>query len=140
VRRILAVLLLLIIGFLGALSPTTVSAVDLNDTICSDEAQASRGVEPDICGDIEEAQGVDGVNPLYGPDGIVTRAIYGMSLAIGVVAMLVIIIGGIKMSLSSGDSGKVKGARDQVIYACVGLVVAGLAQAIVWLVLKRIGD
>lgn len=140
-KRVLVVFALVILGSIGVLSPAIASAVELNDTICGEEAQAQRGgVKPDICGDIEGAQGPNAVNPLYGPDGIVTSAIYGVSLVIGVVAILVIIIGGIKMTLSNGDAGKVKGARDQVIYACVGLIVAGLAQAIVWFVLKRIGE
>ncbi len=133
-RRILAVFALIFMGFVGVVSPSLVSAVELNQTICD-----GGGVEPEICGDIEGSQSPTAVNPLYGPEGIVTRAIYGLSLAIGVVAILVIIIGGIKMTLSSGDAGKVKGARDQVIYACVGLIVAALAQAIVWFVLRKIG-
>lgn len=139
-RRVLAVFALVFLGFVGVLSPSLVSAVELNETICGEDAQGRRDIEPEICGDIEGAQSEDAVNPLYGPDGIVTRAISGVSLAIGVIAILVIIIGGIKMTLSNGDAGKVKGARDQVIYACVGLIVAGLAQAIVWFVLKRIGE
>ena len=139
-RRILAVFALIILTSVGVVSPSIVSAVELNETICGQDAEDRRGLQPEICGDIEGSQESDSVNPLFGPDGIVTRAISALSLVIGVVAMLVIIIGGIKMTLSSGDAGKVKGARDQVIYACVGLVVAGLAQAIVWFVLKRIGD
>ena len=138
-KRVLVIFALVFLGLAGIVSPAHTSAVDLNDTICGQEAQDRRGVEPDICGDIEGSQSSTAVNPLYGPDGIVTRAIYGVSLAIGVVAILVIIIGGIKMTLSNGDAGKVKGARDQVIYACVGLIVAALAQAIVWFVLRKIG-
>ena len=138
-RRALAIFALAILGFVGVMSPSLVSAVELNDTICGQEAQDRREIEPEICTDIEGSQGEDAVNPLYGPEGIVTRAIFGVSLAIGVVAILVIIIGGIKMTLSNGDAGKVKGARDQVIYACVGLIVAALAQAIVWFVLRKIG-
>jgi len=138
-RRILAVFALVILGFIGVMSPSIVSAVELNETICGEEAEIRRSIQPEICGDIEGSQDENSVNPLYGPEGIVTRAIYALSLAIGVVAILVIIIGGIKMSVSSGDAGKVKSARDQVIYACVGLVVAVMAQAIVWFVLRRIG-
>lgn len=138
-RRILAVFALIFMGFVGVVSPSLVSAVELNQTICGDEAQARRDIEPEICADIEGSQSATAVNPLYGPEGIVTRAIFGLSLAIGVVAILVIIIGGIKMTTSNGDANKVKSARDQVLYAVVGLIVAGLAQAIVWLVLRKIG-
>jgi len=140
VRRILAVFALVFLGVVGIASPALTSAIDLNDTICGDEAETRRGVEPEICGDIEGSQAPDAVNPLYGPEGVATRAINAVSLAIGVIAIIVIIIGGIKIAVSNGDAGKIKGSRDQIIYACVGLVVAGLAQAIVWFVLKRIGE
>ncbi len=128
-----------ILGFLvlfGVMAPLHVSAIDVGDAICSEEVT----FKPEICGDIDPGKEEDAINPLYGPDGIITRAVSGLSLLIGLIAVIIIIIQGIKMTLSTGDAGQVKSARDGVIYAAVGLVVAVLAQAIVRFVLNRIGD
>lgn len=50
---------------------------------------------------------------------------------IGVIAVVVIIIGGIKFVTADGDSSKIKSARETILYAVVGLVVALMAYAIV---------
>lgn len=60
-----------------------------------------------------------------------------ISFALGIlggVAVIVIIIAGIMYTTSSGDSGKITAAKNTIIYAAVGLVVAILAGAIVSLV------
>lgn len=53
---------------------------------------------------------------------------------LGGVAVIMIVIGGIRYSLSSGDASKVKSAKDTILYAVIGLVVALLAGVIVALV------
>ena len=50
---------------------------------------------------------------------------------IGAIAVIAIIIGGIRYVTSNGDSGATKSAKDTVLYAVIGLVVAILAFAIV---------
>ena len=51
-----------------------------------------------------------------------------------------IIIGGINYALSQGDPGKVKKAKDTILYGIIGLVVALLAFAIVQFVLSAISN
>ena len=58
--------------------------------------------------------------------------------AIAIVAVVVMIIGGITYMTSSGDAGKVKKAKDTILYGIIGLVVALLAFAIVNFVLSSI--
>lgn len=48
----------------------------------------------------------------------------------GMVAMGYIIVGGVKYMTSSGDSSKLKAAKDTILYALIGLVVAALAFAL----------
>ncbi|TWO98749.1 hypothetical protein EUA79_02630 [TM7 phylum sp. oral taxon 351] len=55
---------------------------------------------------------------------------------IGFVAVAFIIFGGIQYTTSAGDPGKVKKAKDTILYGIVGLVVAMLAYAIVNFVLS----
>lgn len=50
---------------------------------------------------------------------------------LGAIAVIVIIIGGIRYTTSNGDPQAIKGAKDTILYAVVGLVVAILAFAIV---------
>ena len=57
---------------------------------------------------------------------------------IGIVAVVMIIIGGFNMMISSGDPGKVKKGKDTILYGIIGLVVALLAFAIVNFVLNGI--
>ena len=54
---------------------------------------------------------------------------------IGVIAVIAIIIGGIRYTTSNGDASQTKAAKDTILYAVVGLVVAIMAYAIVsWVV------
>lgn len=54
---------------------------------------------------------------------------------IGAISVIVIIIGGIKFVTADGDSGKIKSARETILYAIVGIIIALLAYAIVnWVV------
>lgn len=50
---------------------------------------------------------------------------------LGAIAVIMIIIGGIRYATSNGDASATKGAKDTILYACVGLAVAILAYAIV---------
>ncbi len=58
-------------------------------------------------------------------------------LAIGFVSVVMLIIGGFRYVLSNGNEKSVTGAKDTILYAIVGLVVALLAFAIVNFVLGR---
>lgn len=57
--------------------------------------------------------------------------------AIGTIAVIMIIIGGIRYATSDGDSAKLKSAKDTIMYSVVGIVVAILAYAIVAFVVNR---
>ena len=57
--------------------------------------------------------------------------------AAGIIAVIMIIVGGIMYSLSAGDSKKAGTAKDTILYAVIGLVITLLAGAIVNFVLGR---
>lgn len=50
---------------------------------------------------------------------------------LGAIAVIMIIIGGIRYATSNGDAGSTKSAKDTILYAVIGLIVAILAYAIV---------
>ena len=65
------------------------------------------------------------------PEGAIIRIINFIIGALGLVAVIVIILGGVQYMTSAGDSGKVKKAKDTILYGVIGLVVCILAAAIV---------
>jgi len=61
-----------------------------------------------------------------------------LSIIVGVVAVIMIIIGGLRYITSGGESGSVSGAKNTLIYAIIGLVIVALAQFIVHFVLNNV--
>lgn len=57
---------------------------------------------------------------------------------LGLVCVVIIIIGGVNYMTSSGDAGKVKKAKDTILYGIIGLVICVLAFAIVNFVISNI--
>jgi hypothetical protein len=82
---------------------------------------------------------VDGnTDPLAGENGAINQIANIIAIFAGVVAVIIIIIAGITMILSGGDSTKVQNSRNAIIYAAVGLVVIVLARGIVALVINLV--
>ena len=61
----------------------------------------------------------------------VRKVINTLLYILGAVSVLIIIVGGVLYVVSGGDAASVKKAKDTIMYAVVGLVVAILAYAIV---------
>lgn len=73
------------------------------------------------------------------PIGGVIETIVGTLLFfVGVTAVIVIIIAGIRMVTSSGNADSVAKARNSIIWAVVGIVVASASYAIMHFVVQRI--
>lgn len=68
----------------------------------------------------------------------ITGIINAVIGVLGIVAVTVIIVGGIGYMTSSGDAGKVKKAKDTILYGVIGLVIVVLAFAIVNFVIANI--
>ena len=68
----------------------------------------------------------------------IINIINGVIGVLGVVCVVVIIIGGINYMTSSGDAGKVKKAKDTILYGVIGLIICVLAFAIVNFVIGNI--
>ncbi len=69
---------------------------------------------------------------------VLTTVINVILAVVGFVAVVMIILGGISMITSQGDTGKVAKGRLTIIYGVVGLVIALLAFAIVNFVLTGV--
>ena len=72
---------------------------------------------------------------IEGGVGAILSAALGL---IAIVAVIVVIIGGISIATSQGDPGKIKKGRTSIIYGLIGMAVALLAFAIVQIVLTNL--
>lgn len=70
-------------------------------------------------------------------DGTISSLINILSIIVGLIAVIMIIINGLKLVTSNGDSNRVSSARQGIIYALVGLVFVALAQVIVKFVINN---
>lgn len=74
---------------------------------------------------------------LAGKGGVITQVINFLLFAIGIISVVMIIVGGIRYTTSNGDSNKVTAAKNTVMYAVIGLVIAIFAYAIVNFVVEK---
>lgn len=68
--------------------------------------------------------------------GWVYTVVNWILIAVGIICVVFIIFGGIRYATSGGDSDKVKNAKNTILYAVIGLVVAILARVIVEVVFQ----
>jgi hypothetical protein len=67
----------------------------------------------------------------------ISAAVTILSYVAGVVAIIMIILSGFRYTTSGGDSGKIASAKNTLIYALVGIVIAVLAQFLVRFVITQ---
>ena len=68
---------------------------------------------------------------LFGNAGVFKQVTNTILYIVGIIAVIMLIFGGIKYVISGGDAKKVTDAKNTVLYAIIGLVIAFLAYAIV---------
>lgn len=116
---------MLAIGASFALPSASVFAADDTDISggMGDGADASRGAGQ--------------ADQLFGADGIFTTLINVLLYVIGAISVLMLIYGGIRYTISGGDSAAVTAAKNTILYAVIGIVVSLLAYAIVNFVISQ---
>ncbi len=82
-------------------------------------------------GSAECAQGNGQPDNLVGNGGIFQTVTNILLFIIGAVAVIMLVIGGIRYTISNGDSNQVTAAKNTILYAIIGIVVAILAYAAV---------
>lgn len=71
-------------------------------------------------------------------DSILRLVINIFSIIVGFVAVVMIIVGGIKYITSGGESSNISGAKNTIVYAIIGLIIVALAQVLVHFVLQKV--
>ncbi len=75
---------------------------------------------------------------LFGDTGVFRQVTNVVLYIVGIIAVIMLIIGGIKYVVSGGDAKKVTDAKNTVLYAIIGLVICFLAFAIVNFVISAL--
>lgn len=127
-KRLILTTLGLVAAALLLLSPTTAFALTPNDAVDCEEAPTST-----FC---VERQKTD--NPIFGPRGILTRGGLILSFLTGAISVFMMVWGGLKFVMSSGDAQKISTAKNTILYASIALAVSISAAAIVQFILKRL--
>ena len=83
------------------------------------------------------AKGDDQSPDLFGANGIFRTITNVMLFIIGAIAVIMLIIGGLRYTISGGDQAAITSAKNTILYAIVGIIVAILAYAIVNFVLGQ---
>ncbi len=120
----------LMLTFVPIAAPVAVYAADLG--IGNNLACGSNFDTKETGCDSATVAGTDRVNK------IVTTVVNIFSIVVGIVAVIMIIVGGFKYITSGGDSNSITSAKNTIIYALIGLVIVALAQFIVQFVLNKV--
>ena len=75
------------------------------------------------------ARGSDQPLSLFGADGTFSTITNVLLYIIGAIAVIMIVIGGLRYVISGGDSKNITAAKNTILYAVIGIIVAILAYA-----------
>ncbi|OGL36440.1 hypothetical protein A3F38_02120 [Candidatus Saccharibacteria bacterium RIFCSPHIGHO2_12_FULL_48_21] len=131
--KLLALSFMLIAPVAVAVPASAVTERSIQGELCGgvDSLQVtSENVGKDQC--VSEAAGEDRVNEL------IRQVINIISAIVGVIAVVMIIIGGFRYITSGGQPDKVTSAKNTILYGLIGLVIVALAQVIVQFVLNKL--
>lgn len=103
-------------------------------------AFAAADAKASICEGVGLAGSGTGCTQGSGPtvETAIAAAINLISIVVGVIAVIMVIVGGLKYILSSGDSNNINSAKNTILYAIIGLVIVAFAQIIVRYVLNNV--
>jgi hypothetical protein len=98
-------------------------------------APMASALDGGIQGGADSARGTDQTANLFGQSGIFRTITNVLLFILGAISVIMIIIGGLRYVISGGNSTAVTAAKNTILYAIVGVIVALLAYAIINFVL-----
>ena len=75
---------------------------------------------------------------LFGADGVLTTITNVLLFVVGALSVVMLIIGGLRYVISGGNSTAVTAAKNTILYAIVGLIIAFLAYAAINFVINTL--
>ena len=119
------------IGRAVLLVPALTLAVGLATPVATYAAVCSGDVASGPSGGAACAKPASGATNLFGTNGVFIQITNILLFVIGAIAVVMLIIGGIRYVVSQGDQNAVTSAKNTILYAIIGIVVAFLAYAAV---------
>jgi len=113
------------------LVPVLALGVSLVAPVIEPSTVHAQGADGGLAGGASSAKGDDQQTDLFGADGIFKKITDVLLFVIGAVSVIMLIIGGVRYVVSGGDSSAVTSAKNTILYAVIGIVVAILAYALV---------
>jgi hypothetical protein len=107
----------------------TAQAVNPYGNLCQNGAQDSA-----VC--TQQAQ--QSSNPFSGQDSLVDKIVNILSIAAGIIAVVMVMVGGLQMITSTGDAEKFARGRKTLIFAGIGLLIVLMSRLIIGFVLGKI--
>lgn len=127
-----------LISFAVAVAAALVIALLLAGSVQAQEGLIQEGLDRGTCLEVTQTGECLTQDPAEAMNNVIRTIINILSLVVGVVAVIMIVIGGFRYIISGGDSGNVTAAKNTILYAIVGLVIVALAQVIVRFVLGSV--
>ncbi|HET9174241.1 MAG TPA: pilin [Candidatus Saccharimonadales bacterium] len=104
-----------------AMAQAPAGANNITSNLCTGAGTAANGPNDGGCSN----------NTTFSLSSIASSAVNILSWVVGVVAVIMIVVGGFRYITSGGSSDKIGSAKNTLIYAIIGLVIVVLAQFIV---------
>lgn len=77
------------------------------------------------------ARGADQATNLFGNAGIFTTITNVMLFVVGAISVIMVVVGGLRYVVSGGNSSNITTAKNTILYAIVGLIIAIMAYAVI---------
>lgn len=126
-KRKIATLLMSLVIMFGMTPALQVAAIDIFPNC----GQGSNSGTPDVCNEVKNQRGNSVV-------GAIKTVINILSYAIGIAAIIILVISGLRMVLDGDDPKAVEQARSGIIYALAGVAITVIAQSIVVFILNKL--
>lgn len=115
----------IVVGMASILLPAPVGAINVFNDACENDPNSA------VC----KAQNGNNKDNLYSFITVIINTLYTV---LAIAAVLVIVISGATFIMSNGDSTLVTAAKNRVLYAVIGLIVATLAWALVNFIVEQL--
>lgn len=109
----------------------TLATIILSATFVFAPAYALTAADLSLQAGIDSARGKDQVADLFGQTGVFQTITNVLLFLIGAISVIMLVIGGLRYVVSGGDSSAVAAAKNTILYAIIGVIIALLAFAAV---------
>jgi hypothetical protein len=105
-------------------------------------AQTSPEITQGLCAgvnlDVNDTNCTGGSDAVSTINDLIRKVINLLSVIVGVVAVIMIMVGGFRYITSGGSDTGVTSAKNTILYAIIGLIIVALAQLLVRFVLRQV--